>query len=131
MPRPKKPDSTIASALSREIFERSVIMLINKKAMIPRLTAPIIKIEVSITPVSIKASTTPGKVACPTASPIRLCPLSTETLPIIPAAAAKITVPKATTKQEELVRMSILYPPLPGRLHEYYLQSRHLLQDLK
>jgi len=70
------------------------------KAVVPDTTAPRVKSIGSLCIKSIKDRTIPGNAACPMASPIRDCPLSTVIQPTAPAIAASKNVPLPTIKKE-------------------------------
>ena len=70
------------------------------KAVAPEATAPSVKSTGSLCIKSIKDRIIPGNAACPMASPISDCPLSTVIQPTAPAMAASKKVPLPTMINE-------------------------------
>ena len=87
----------------------------------PAAIAPSIKIRELFLPDIINAKIIPGSDACPTASPIRLCPFKILIVPTIPVAMASSIVPIATTINEYcvIILIFIAYSPYVASIFSF------------
>lgn len=97
-PTPKKEERIIPRALSNLIGVLFTQVRMSIAAIHPEIKAPNKKLSVFFSPVSKKTRHIPGKAAWDTASPKRLCFLSTAYVPKAPLIILNMAEPNATTR---------------------------------